>query len=317
MTSVLRRVQYHRYGGPDVLRLEEFEPAAPGRGQVLVRVRAAAANAVDWKIRNGDLRPMTGRGFPRGMGHDFAGVVEAVGVGVTRLRVGDAVLGAASLRSPGAFGDMVVADEEAVVRKPTGLAFEQAATLPTVAVTALQALNHAGGLRSGAAVFVHGCLGGVGRAAVQLAKRRGASVAGSCRPASAPEAAGLGVAPVVDFNVDPAPLAHRFDVVFDTVGSLPIRTAHALLKPRGRVVDIVPTPRKFLRSLLPGPYSAFMGKADVNDLEEVADAAERGDLKVPIGRTVPLADAISALTDLEINRTPRGGKLVVVMGVTT
>ena len=82
MTSVLRRIQYHRYGGPEVLRLEEFEPAAPGRGQVLVRVRAAAANAMDWKIRNGELRPMTGRRFPRGVGHDFAGVVEAVGEGL-------------------------------------------------------------------------------------------------------------------------------------------------------------------------------------------------------------------------------------------
>ena len=314
MTSVLRRIQYHRYGGPEVLRLEEFEPAAPGRGQVLVRVRAAAANPMDWKIRNGELRPMTGRRFPRGVGHDFAGVVEAVGEGVTRLRVGDAVLGAARMRASGAFGDAVVADEQTMGRKPAGLTFEQAATLPIVAVTALQALRQTGGLRPGAVVFVHGCLGGVGRTAVQLAKHHGASVAGSCRPASAPDAAELGVAPVVDFDVDPAPLARRFDVVFDTVGSLPIATARALIKPGGRIIDIVPTARKFLRSVLPGAYSAFMGKADVADLDEVADAAERGALEVPIGRVVPLSDAIAALADLETNRTPRGGKLVVVMG---
>ena len=92
MTSVLRRIQYHRYGGPEVLRLEEFEHSAPGRGQVLVRGHAAVANAMHWKIRNGELRPVTGRRFPRGLGHDFAGIVEAVGEGVTRLRVGDAVV---------------------------------------------------------------------------------------------------------------------------------------------------------------------------------------------------------------------------------
>ncbi len=181
-------------------------------------------------------------------------------------------------------------------------------------MTALQALRHAGGLRPGAAVFVHGCLGGVGRAAVQLAMHHGASVAGSCRPISAPEAAELGVAPVVDFDVDPAPLARQFDVVFDTVGSLPIVTAHALMKPGGRIVDIVPTPRKFLRSLLPGPYSVFMGRPDVADLAEVAEAAERGELYVPIGNIAALADAIPALTELETEGTPRGGKLIVVPG---
>jgi NADPH:quinone reductase-like Zn-dependent oxidoreductase len=309
----MKRVQYHRFGGPDVLRLEEFEPAEPGRGQVLVRVRAAAANPMDWKIRNGELRLMTGGGFPRGVGQDFAGVVEAVGEGVARLRVGEAVLGAASLRRPGAFAELVVADEKAVAVKPAGLTFEQAATLPVVGVTALQALTEAGKLQSGQAVFIHGCLGGVGRVAVQLAKLRGASVAGSCRATSMALAVELGVAPVVEFDVDPAPLERQFDVVFDTVGTLPIRTARTLIKPGGRIVDIVPTPRKLLRSIVPGPYSAFMGSTKVNDLEEIADAAARGDLHLSIARTVPLEHAVRALTELETSGTPRGGKLVVVM----
>ncbi|WP_312858016.1 zinc-binding dehydrogenase [Pseudonocardia pini] len=135
---------------------------------------------------------------------------------------------------------------------------------------------------------------------------------GSCRAASAPQAAELGVDPVVDFTVDPTPLAHRFDVVFDTVGSLPFPTARLLIRPGGRIIDIVPTPRKFLRSALPGPYSAFMGKANVADLEEVAEAAERGELDVAIGRVVPLTDAVAALTEMETGSRPVGGKLVVV-----
>ena len=308
----MRRVQYHRYGGPDVLRLEEFEPEAPSRGQVLVRVRAAAANAIDWKIRSGQLRLVSGTRFPRGVGHDFAGVVEAVGAGVNRFQVGDSVLGATSLRRPGAFAELVVADEGAAVQKPDALTFEQAATLPIIGMTAYQAVGDASRLRPGQAVFVNGCLGGVGRAAVQLATRRGAVVAGSCRPEFAELAADLGVDPVVGFDVDLAPLAGRFDLVLDTAGTLPIRTARALLAPHGRILDIVPTLPKFVRSVLPGPYSLFGGRAITADLQAVADAAGRGDLQVPVARTVRLDEAVSALAELETEGSPKNGKLVVV-----
>ncbi|MFG2051993.1 alcohol dehydrogenase catalytic domain-containing protein [Micromonospora sp. NPDC048935] len=134
----MKRLQYDRYGGPEVMWLAEFEPARPGRDEVLVRVRVAASNALDWKMRNGEMKLMTGR-FPGAMGHDFAGVVEAVGVGVTRLKAGDAVLGGARFRQAGAFAEMVTAPEKAVVLKPVDLSYEQAAALPTVGVPAYQA----------------------------------------------------------------------------------------------------------------------------------------------------------------------------------
>lgn len=309
----LRRIQYHRYGGPEVLRLEEFEPPTPGQGEVLVRVRAAAVNAMDWKIRRGELKSMTGRRFPRGLGHDFAGVVEAVGEGVSRVRVGDSVLGAAAIKRAGAFADMVIADEGSVAIKPDGLSYEQAAMLPIVGVTALQTLRRAGVLQPSRSVFVHGCAGNVGTAAVQLAIHHGASVAGSCRASSAPMVAARGVDPIVGFDFDPAPLAQQFDLVLDTAGTLPMRTARALIKPGGRIVDIVPSPRKFVRNALPGPYSLYFGTQDPNDLEELAAAAERGDLVLPIARTVPLDEAIAAIVELETKGTPKGGKVVVVM----
>lgn len=310
----LHRIQYHRYGGPDVLRLEEFEPPTLRRGEVLVRVRAAAVNAMDGKIRRGELRAMTGRRFPRGLGHDFAGVVEDVGQGVSRVRAGDSVLGAADLRRAGAFADVVVADEGAVVAKPDSVSFEQAATLPVVGVTALQVLRGAGRAGRSSSVFIHGCAGGVGTAAVQLATRDGVRVAGSCRPSAARAAAARGVDPVVGFDVDPAPLRHQFDLVLDTAGSLPVATARALLKPGGRIVDIVPSTVKFARSLLPGPYSLHLGRPDVSDLEAVATAAGQGELIVPIARTVPLDEAIAAIVELETEGTPKGGKVVVVLG---
>lgn len=307
----MKRLQYHRYGGPDVLALGDAETPTPGPGQVLVRVRAAAANAMDWKIRNGEMRPMTGRKFPRGVGHDFAGVIERVGEGVTRLRVGDDVLGAAPLQRAGAFAEFVIADEQSVAHKPDALTFAQAATLPVIGLTAYQAVTKAGKLQSGQDIFINGCLGGVGRVAVQVATGVGASVTGSCRSGSEADAHQLGVDTVVAFDLDPAPLTGRFNVVFDTAGTLPFATARRMVKPGGRIIDIVPSVAKFARSMLPGPYTAFMGRPDSNDLQHVADAAGRGQIATRISRTVTLADAIPALIDLENAPTSSGGKLVI------
>ena len=312
-SSTMKRLQYDRYGGPEVLTLGEADTPTPGRGQVLVRVRAAAVNAMDWKIRKGELRAMIGRQFPRGVGYDFAGVIERVGEGVTRLRVGDDVLGAARLREAGAFAEFVIADQGFVAHKPDALTFAQAATLPVVGTTAYQALTKAGRLRPGQDIFINGCLGGVGGIAVQIAAGMGASVAGSCRSGTEADAHRLGVDTVVAFDFDPAPLAGRFDVVFDTAGTLPFTTARRILKPGGRIIDIVPSAAKFARSILPGPSTAFMPWPNSDDLQHLADAAARGEIVTRISRTVSLTDAIPALIDLENAATSGGGKLVITI----
>jgi NADPH:quinone reductase-like Zn-dependent oxidoreductase len=309
--TTMKRIQYHRYGGPGVMRLEDFEPARPGPGEVLVRVKAAAANPMDWKIRNGEMKIMTGRRFPRGMGHDFAGVVVAVGAHVTRLAVGDEVLGGVSLKAAGTFAEMVVAEEKAVVTKPASLSWAEAAAIPVVGLTAFQAMVNTGRLHAGHAVFIHGCLGGVGRSAAQIALAHGATVGGSCRDTATNEARDLGIAPIVEFDFDATELTGRFDVVLDTAGTLPFRTARALLKPGGRIIDITPTPAKFVRSVLPGPFRVLIGKPVVADLAAVARAAGKGILRLPVARTVPLDKAVAALTELERDHTPRGGKLVI------
>ncbi|MFJ3895386.1 NADP-dependent oxidoreductase [Streptomyces sp. NPDC090083] len=307
----MRRIQYHQYGGPEVMRLEEFEPARPGAGDVLVRVRAAAANPMDWGIRGGAMKMVTGRKFPRGLGYDFAGVVEAVGEGVTRLAVGDEVLGGASIKASGAFADMVLAAEKGVVKKPAELSFEEAAAIPTVGLTAFQALTKKGNLQAGHTVFINGCLGGVGRAAAQFALARGASVGGSCRATVMQDARDLGIDPTVEFGFDPETLSGRFDIVLDTAHTLSDKAAKHLLKPGGRIVGLHPTPATFAKAALPGPYRVLVAQASPEDLEEVARVAALGALRVPIGRTVPLTDAIEALTELERDGTPKGGKLII------
>ncbi len=307
----MKRIQYHRYGGPEVMQLEDFEPASLGPNQVLVRVRAAAANPMDFKFRGGAMKMVTGRSFPLAMGYDFAGVVEAVGDRVTRLHVGDEVLGGAPFKSAGAFADVVVAQEKGVVIKPSGLSFEAAASLPTPGVTALQALIKSGKLQPGQAVFIHGCLGAVGRSAVQIALANGAAVGGSCRSTASEEARDLGIEPVVDFDFAPTSLSRRFDLVLDTADTLPVDAARRMLKRGGRIVDIHPTPSKLLTSALPGPFHALIAQPITSDLEQVALAAGKGTLQLPIARRVPLSQAIPALTELEQNRIGKRGKLII------
>ncbi len=140
----------------------------------------------------------------------------------------------------------------------------------------------------------------------------GATVGGSCRDTAAQEARALGIAPVVGFEFDAKQLQGQFDLVLDTAGALSPRQARTLIKPGGRILDIQPTMAKFVRSALPGSFTVVVGKPVVADLEALARAAENGDLRIPIARTVLLRDAIEALTELELQHTPKGGKLVVI-----
>lgn len=307
----MKRIQYHRYGGPATMELEEFELEEPGTGQIVVQVKAASANPVDWKIRNGMMKFMTGYRFPRAMGCDFSGVVEAVGPSVMRIKAGDEVLGSASMRNGGAFADKLMVDEKLVVVKPAALSFVQAAALPIVGATAWRALIDKAGLTPGQSVFVHGCLGGVGRAAAQLAMALGANVVGSCRRAAMDEARALGLHHVVDYQrFHGSPLQHRFDVVFDTVGTLSLKEGRALLRPDGVVLDINPSTGKLFGIMLSRRHRMVVAKPTPQVLAKVADLAATGKLLPSIGKIVSLSHAIAALTALEQHSTPKG-KLVI------
>jgi NADPH:quinone reductase-like Zn-dependent oxidoreductase len=308
----MKRVQYPRYGGPEVLRLEEFALAAPRRRQIRVRVRAAAANPMDWKIRSGEMKMMTGRKFPRGLGHDFAGVVDAVGPNVTRFKVGDEVFGATGLKESGTFAEALVTEDKTVFLKPQSLSFEEAAALPIVSATAWNALIEKAKLQTGQRVFITGCLGGVGRIAAQIAKMRGAEIAGSCSASRRDEALALGVSEAVDYRAfDIAPYRHRFDVVFDTAGVLSLSQCGAMLKRRGMSLHIVPTPAKLIGCLLPSRHHLVFGNPTPQCMAGITEAVEQGKLAPTIGRTVPLSEAIPAIIELEKTSLPPG-KLVVI-----
>ena len=311
----MKRIQYHRYGGAEVLRVEEFALAAPGRGQIRVRIRAAAANPMDWKIRKGEMKMLTGRRFPRGLGHDFAGVVEAVGANVTRFKVGDEVFGATGLKESGTFSEALVTEEKTVFLKPQSLSFEEAAALPIVSAAAWTALIDKAKLRAGQRVFITGCLGGVGRVAAQIAAMRGAEIAGSCSASRRDEALALGVREVVDyrgFNVDT--YRGRFDVLFDTHGALLLRQCGAMLKRGGVALHLVPTPLKLVWSMFSPQHQTIFAQVTPQSLAGIVEAVEQGKLAPTICRTVPLSEAIPAIIELEKTSLP-SGKLVVIPNV--
>ncbi|MFD7660992.1 NAD(P)-dependent alcohol dehydrogenase, partial [Actinosynnema sp. NPDC059797] len=216
----MKAIAQDRYGPPDVLRLREVDRPEPAADEVLVRVRAAAVNARDWHVMRGDpylARLMPGVMGLRGprtsiRGTDFAGVVEAVGGRVTRLRPGDEVYGEAD----GAFAEYVRAPEGVVDLKPANLTFEQAAALPLAANTALTGLRDRGRVRAGQRVLVNGASGGVGTFAVQVGKWLGAEVTAVCGARNVDLVASLGADHVIDYAQDDFTRDEgRYDVVFD------------------------------------------------------------------------------------------------------
>ena len=226
----MKRIQYLKYGGPEELRLDDVDLPEPARGQIRVQVRAASVNPMDWKIRRGEMKMMTGSRFPRGLGHDFSGVVDAVGSGAKRLKAGDEVFGITSISKAGAFAEYVVADENNVGMKPANVSFEQAAAITVVGITAWSALITKAKLRAGQSILIAGCLGGVGRLALQIAREQGAKVVGSCSTSGLEEALALGADEAVDYRaLDIASYRHRFDVILDTAGAFSLRQCGAML----------------------------------------------------------------------------------------
>ncbi|MFF3410889.1 NAD(P)-dependent alcohol dehydrogenase [Streptomyces sp. NPDC002742] len=234
----MKAIAQDRYGSPDELELREFDTPVPTGNQVLVRVKAVSLNAYDWHLMRGDpylARLSFGARRPkqRVRGRDFAGLVEAVGADVKRLRPGDEVFGEAD----GAFAEYVCAPDDVVERKPAGLTFEQAAALPLAGNTALIGLRDVAPLRPGLRVLVNGASGGVGTFAVQIAKAYGAEVTGVCSARNTDLVRSLGADRAIDYAaVDFTREGQRYDVVLDLVGNRSLTAFRRALTPTGTLV---------------------------------------------------------------------------------
>ena len=309
----MKRIQYSRYGGPEVMQVQHFELPHPGEGEVGVSVKFSAINPIDWKLRTGQMKIITGRKFPRAMGMDFSGRVISVGAGVTRFKVGDPVFGLARFKESGAFGQAVITKEAFLAHKPDDVSFEHAACLGTPGITAWNGLIDKAKLRAGQHVLVNGCAGAVGEAAVQIALMHGAVVSGSCSDRDMQRAKSLGVQTVYDYrNMQLSSIATRFDVVYDTAATLPISKGVATLKSGGVFLDLNPGLGKFVRAFFDRRLKMIIGSPRAEILDKLAKAASERRYNVRVAEPVSISEAIRLITELEKGRK-LGGKGVIAM----
>src|SRR5690348_7173091 len=243
----MHAVRLHKYGAAENLIYEETQRPEPQKGEVLVRVRAAGVNPVDWKTRDG--RGVAGPlESPIIVGWDIAGIVEEVGGGVHQVAAGDDVFGMVRFPEFGnAYADYVAAPASELAKKPANISFAEAAAAPLVSLTAWQALFEVAQLQAGQTLLVHAAAGGVGHVAVQLGSWRGARVIGTASAQNADFLRGIGVDQVIDYTHERFEDAARaVDIVLDTIGEETQRRSFTVLKPGGMLVSIAETPDKTL-----------------------------------------------------------------------
>ena len=306
----MKAIVYRCYGSPDVLELATIAKPAPADDEVLVKVKAAAVNPLDWHYMRGSpyvMRLGTGFGKPdeTRLGVDFAGTIEAVGKNVKQFKPGDDVFGGRT----GAFAEYVtIAEDRALALKPSNVSFEQAATVPIAAVTALQALRDKGQLQLGQKVLINGASGGVGTFAVQIAKAIGAEVTGVCSERNAEMVRSIGADHVIDYKKENyTENGQNYDLIIDMIGNHSLSDNRRVLTPGGIFVIIGGGKGNWLGPLM-GPikaslYSPFveqelillMAQMRQDDLNTLAALMEVGEITPVIDRRYTLSEVPAAI----------------------
>ena len=300
----MEAIVVHQYGGPEVLKFEDYPDPVPGPGEVLVKVAATSVNPIDYKRRAGltkDFYPMT---FPGLIGVDIAGTVVKIGLGVEGFSVGDQVFAMAD----NTYAELCVVKAEVLAKVPKGLDLIQAAALPLVTVTGNQLMS-ATGVKAGQTVLVVGAIGNVGRSAVFTAKGRGATVIAGVLKKQTDGAKTIGADQVVATD-DDAAIANLplLDAVADTVGGKTAEKLIARVKPGGVYSSVVEPPQnatKYPSVKLVHVFSKF----DRKTLEFMAEAVRDGKLVIPISQKLPLSEAAEAQAAAEKGGT---GKILLV-----
>jgi len=322
----MRAIVYTEYGPPDVLQFTEVAKPTPKDDEVLIRIRAASVNALDWRLMRGApyiVRILFGLRKPKiarpgRPGRDVAGQVEAVGRNVTQFKPGDEVFGVCL----GAFAEYACAIEGKLALKPANISFEDAATVPVAAITALQGLRDKGRIQRGQKVLVDGASGGVGTFAVQIAKSLGAEVTAVCSTRNVDTARSIGANHVIDYTrEDFTQSGQRYDLIIAANAYHSIFDYKRALSQDGIYVMAGGGWAQILQAALLGPLLSllgskkmcnFMAKINKKDLVLLKDLLEAGKVVPVIDRRYPLSEVAEALRYLEEGHAR--GKVVITMG---
>lgn len=312
----MKAVVIREYGSPEVLQYQEVEPPKIKPDQLLVKVRATCVNPVDWKIRKGMLKLITGNKFPMILGFDLSGDVVEVGSQVTRFKPGDAIYGNVGLLG-GAYAELAAVPEKSVALKPTNMTYEEAASVPVAALTALQALQDLAHIQPGQTVLINGASGGVGTFAVQIAKALGAEITAVCSTKNSDLVKSLGADRVIDYTQqDFTQDTAQYDIILDAVAKQSFSSCKQVLKPNGIYVNTLPTPETIVQSVLtafiPGKKAKFiLETARSQDLLYLKELIEAGKIRSVIDRTFPLQELAAAHAYSESERAV--GKIAITV----
>jgi NADPH:quinone reductase-like Zn-dependent oxidoreductase len=323
----MKAIFYDRYGSPDVLTCEEMAKPVPADDEVLIRVRAAAVNPYDWHFMRGEPYAVRiaagGLRKPKDtrLGADVAGEIEAVGRNITQFKPGDGVFGCCK----GAFAEYACASDSKLIRKPDNVTFEQAASVPIAAITALQGLRDKGKIQPGQKVLINGAAGGVGTFAVQIAKSFGAEVTGVCSTRNVEMVRSIGAHQVIDYTqVDFTKSARGYDVILDCVGNHSFSECRRVLNPRGKYVGAGGTSDNWMIGPLTRAIQAFvlswfvsqkqvmvLAKPSSEDLAIMGELMATGKVTPVIDKRYSLREVPDAIRYLEAGHAR--GKVVITL----
>lgn len=323
----MKAIVQKNYGPPDVLELQDIPKPVPKDSEVLVKIHAAALNAADWHLMRGSpylMRLMFGGMFKpkfKILGADMAGKVEAVGSNTKQFKPGDEVFGDISVSGWGAFAEYAAVHEKALVLKPAGLTFEEAAAVPLAAVTALQALRDSGKIKAGQKVLINGASGGVGTFAVQIAKSFGSEVTAVCSTLKLDQARSIGADLVIDYKKEDFTRSKkRYDLILDCAAFRSLSDYKRILNPGGFYVLVGGSTSHAMKLMMLGTFismagnkkfSSMMAKPNSKDLELVKDLIEAGKIAPVIDRSYPLQELPDAMRYLEEGHAK--GKIVIII----
>jgi NADPH:quinone reductase-like Zn-dependent oxidoreductase len=305
---MMKAVVAHEYGGPEVLKFEEVPRPEPKENEALVRVIASGVNPADPLTLSGKYAREFGTHLPLIPGYDIAGIVEKIGVKVTKRKVGDAVYGYPTFG--GGWAEYVTVTEGEVASKPASLSFTEAAAVPMGALTAWQALVNTAHLDAGQTILIHGGSGGVGSFAVQIAKARGARVIATASTANQDLLKQLGADVAIDYTKARfEEIAKDVDAVLDPVGKETLARSYGVVKKGGIVMSLVARPDRVELEKRGIHGAAISVHADAEDLAEIAHLIDAGKIKPIVTQVLPLSEAIEAQRQAATHHTR--GKVVL------
>ena len=309
MSNLMKAVQINSFGDRAVLELNDIDIPTPAANEVLIKVKSAAVNPVDWKIREGYLQDMLNHTLPLTLGWDVSGEVAATGDQVNHLKVGDAVYSRPDISKNGSYAEYMTAVADEVAIKPSSLTWQEAAGVPLAALTAWQSLYDLTKLEAGERVLIHAGSGAVGQFAIQLAKLRGAYVYTTTSSKNTSLVQSLGADQAIDYHQEDFSELKDIDVVFDTIGGETLANSWKTLKKGGRLVSITENPDE--ATATKHGVSAFFCFVQPNreQLDHLSELANTGQLKVNIDSEFGLHEVAKAHERSESGRAQ--GKIII------